>query len=135
MFFKVAGYIADRYPAYVTIPFAFFLQASAVMLFNFLNTPDSLWFYFACLVMQLGDLFQNVCLEGLFSKHLPRDIRGSLNSIYYLSGGIGMLLFSKIAGYLYDNYSHNAPFVIVSSMDALYGTLIIILFCCGKFYC
>lgn len=44
-----------------------------------------------------------------------------------------MLIFSKIAGYLYESYSRNAPFLIVSGMDALYGILIIVMFCCGKF--
>lgn len=72
-------------------------------------------------------------LDGLFAKHLPKDIRGSLNGLYYLCGGIGMILFSKIAGILYDSVGPIAPFMMISLMDATFGFIVIILYCCGKF--
>jgi hypothetical protein len=52
--------------------------------------------------ISIGTLLENVIVDALFTKNLPKDIRGILNGLYYFFGTGGMLLYSKICGTLYD---------------------------------
>jgi MFS family permease len=76
---------------------------------------------------------ENIALDGVFNKNLPKDIRGTLNSGYSFFGGIGLLCFTKLGGYLYDNVSPNSPFVFVGICDVAFAFLVILLKLCGKF--
>jgi len=81
----------------------------------------------------VGSLFENITLEGLFNKNLPKDIRGTLNSAFNLFGNLGMLVFTIVGGYLYDNVGPDSPFLIVSACDCLFALGIIVLILMGKF--
>ena len=68
----------------------------------FLDNPHSLLFKFSCIAIQSLSLIQNILIDGLFSKNLKKEIRGTLNGVYYTFGSLGMLVFAKLGGYLFD---------------------------------
>jgi hypothetical protein len=63
---------------------------------------------------------------------MPKDIRGSLNSMEALFSSVGILIFSKISGFLFDSYGYVVPFLFIASCDFLFGTFVLILKKCGK---
>jgi hypothetical protein len=62
--------------------------------------------YFAATIFYIGNQMENITIRSLFSKNLEREIRGTMNSVMFLVSSVGLLLFSKIGGYLYDNVGH-----------------------------
>lgn len=133
VFFKVAGTVTDNYPSYITIPVSFLFRAIAVGVFLTIDDPRSTFTYVAITLFILGTLFENTTVDGMFNKHLPKDIRGTLNGTYNFFGNIGILLYSKIGGILYDKVSPNAPFILLGACDIAFASLVIGLYLCGKF--
>ena len=132
-FFKLAGAVTDNYPAYITIPCAFILRAIAVCVFLTIDDPRSTFTYVTITLLILGTLFENTTVDGMFNKHLPKEIRGTLNGAYNFFGNLGILFYSKIGGILYDKVSPNAPFVLLGVCDIAFASLVIGLYLCNKF--
>lgn len=132
-FFKVAGYFTDQFPAYINLPLSFCLRASACLVFINIEDPRTVYTYVALSLFILGTLFENTTVNGLFNKHLPKDIRGTLTGAYQFFGNFGILFFTKIGGYLYDTVSPNAPFILLASLDVLFALLVLLLRFCKKF--
>jgi MFS family permease len=84
-------------------------------------------------MMMVSTVFENTTIDGLFTKNLPKEIRGSLNGVYNFFGNFGVLLFSKLGGYLYDSVGPSTPFMIVIVADVVFASFIIVLKLCGKF--
>ena len=120
-------------PAYFTIPLSFALRGTAIIGFMYLERPDTWATYMICSVMFVGSLFENTTLDGLFNKNMPKDIRATLNSAYNFFGNVGLLIFTKLGGYLYDNVGPSVPFLVVAACDFAFVILIIVLRMCGKF--
>ena len=55
------------------------------------------------------------------------DLKGSLAGTYSLSGGVGILILTKLGGMLFDSLSPASPFIML----ALFNTLLL----CGIFLC
>ena len=83
--------------------------------------------------MVIGTLFQSVTVDGLFSKSLPKDIRGTLNGVYSFFGFVGLLFFTKFGGKMFDTVGPRSPFFLVAWLDLAFALLIITLALCGKF--
>ncbi|KAI9807022.1 MAG: hypothetical protein M1825_005739 [Sarcosagium campestre] len=49
----------------------------------------------------------------------PTNLKGSIAGIYSLSGGAGILLLTKLGGYLFDSVSSSAPFYMLAAFNAL----------------
>jgi hypothetical protein len=133
LLFRPIGSFADRYPAYITIPCSFLFRAFAVSMFLMLDDPRAWQSYAVVAVLIVGSLLENTCVDGLFNKNLPKDIRGSLNSAYSFFGNFGILLFTKAGGYMYDNVSPSSPFIVVACCDVVFAVLVIILRLMKKF--
>ena len=57
-------------------------------------------------------------------KHSRQHLKGSIAGIYSLAGGAGILLLTKLGGYLFDEWSPSAPFYMLALFNG-------ILFVCG----
>ncbi|CDW84532.1 mfs transporter [Stylonychia lemnae] len=121
------GHYSDKFQYRITIPIAFTIKASVIFLLIFLDNPNSFLFQLCCIAIQSFSLIQNILIDGLFSKNLKKEIRGTLNGVYYFFGSLGMLLYAKLGGYLYDNVSQDTPFYIASGLNVAFGTLVLIL--------
>lgn len=132
-FFKPAGNFVDRYPGYLTIPTAFILRGIAIITFMFANDPNSYFTYLSVLSLIMGTLLENIAIDATFTRNLPKDVRGTMTATYNFFGKLGVLIFSAIAGLLYDKVGPKAPFLAVVFCDFAYALLIIILRLIGKF--
>lgn len=119
-FFQLAGKFTDKYPPYLTLTISFGVRAFAIMCFLFLKTPDSIFTYLVTILLILGTVLENITIDGTFTKNLPKDIRGTLNGAYAFFGNLGLLIFSKIGGSVYDSVGPAAPFVIVMVCDLIF---------------
>jgi MFS family permease len=126
-FFKISGAFADKYPAYVTIPISFFLRAMSIFAYITITDPRSIMSYIISVLLVLSSFLENTTIDGLFTKNLPKDIRGTLNGIYAFFGQIGILIFAKVGGYLYDNMGPTYPFIFVAICDLVFCAFVVAL--------
>ena len=54
--------------------------------------------------MVLTHASQNLFTDAVFAKNLPREVRGSLYSVYHLVGTFAVLIYTKVGASLHDNY-------------------------------
>jgi nitrate/nitrite transporter NarK len=47
------------------------------------------------------------------------EVKGSIAGVYSLYGGAGILLLTKLGGYLFDKVSFGAPFYIMATFNAI----------------
>jgi len=133
LFFKIGGYFADAYPAYFTIPCSFLLRAISIYVFISVENPLSILAYASTVIMVMASFLENTTIDGMFAKNLPKEIRGSLNGVYAFFGNLGVMIFAKVGGYLYDHYGPNYPFMFVGVCDIVFFTFIVLLRLCNKF--
>lgn len=73
---------------------------------------------------ETSSLLKDVASPSRNRQHL----KGSIAGVYSLAGGAGILLLTKVGGYLFDSVSPSAPFVMLSAFN---GALLLFgLGCC-----
>ena len=81
----------------------------------------------------MGSVFENISVDSVFNKNLPKSTRAVLNATYSGAGTIGMVVFTVVGGQIYDRYGPKAPFVAMLTLDFIYATFIMIISCLGIF--
>lgn len=72
-------------------------------------------------------MLENVTIDGLFTKHLPKEIRGGLNGVYAFFGYFGLLIYSQVGKSLFTHHGSAAPFVFVAVCDLVVCFILIVL--------
>ena len=68
-------------------------------------------------------------LTGRFAQETSRQhLKGSIAGVYSLAGAAGILLLTKLGGYLFDRVSPSAPFYMLASFN---GLLLLLGLLCG----
>lgn len=88
------GYMSDTAPSHITIPFTF--GARALILFGFMSIkrPDTWLATFSASLIIVFTVMENVSVEVLYLRTMPRDVRGAMNGAFAFFGSIGALLFT-----------------------------------------
>jgi len=125
------GYISDIAPSHILIPLSFGIRGLSVVLFMYVERPDS----FACklivVLFGIGTPMEFISVDVLFMRTLPKDVRGAMLGAFAFFGQIGSLIFTQVGGHLFDTVGPKSPFAVVAIADILFFTLSTILACCG----
>ncbi|CDW71223.1 major facilitator superfamily mfs_1 [Stylonychia lemnae] len=114
------GYIADKYKYKHLMAFFTILKIFSIYCFFQLTNPNSIGTKIVYITMFITHSAQNILTDAVFSKNLPKDIRGSLTGAYQLIGTIGILAFTKAGAYLYNEFGPSYPFLFVAFIDGLF---------------
>ena len=76
--------------------------------------------------MIIGTIIENISVDSIFNKNLPKETRGILGGLYSFSGYVGLLIFSLTAGWMFDNIGPKSPFVLVGFLDASFALYVTI---------
>ena len=68
------------------------------------------------------DDHENVPLMPKSRQESRKQLKGSIAGIYNLTGGLGILLLTKLGGYLFDTTSKGAPFFMMAAFNILLFT-------------
>lgn len=66
----------------------------------------------AVIVAGAGNIGTVIATQVLIQQQAPSHIRGSVIGFFGLCGAIGILVASKMGGWLFDNWSESGPFVL-----------------------
>jgi|TARA_B110000285_G_scaffold113854_1_gene129140 MFS family permease len=82
--------------------------------------------YTVCIMMVVGTIVENIAVDSIFNKNLPKETRGIMSGIYSFGGQVGILVYSLIAGYIFDKVGPKSPFILIGVLDALYAIYVIV---------
>ena len=67
--------------------------------------------------MVVATVTESVCCDSIFMKNLNKETRGILNGAYSFAGQIGILVFSLVGGWMFDNMGPKSPFIAIGFLD------------------
>lgn len=124
----IFGVLSERLGAVnaVTIPAGCGLLAFGVL--YFLPNPQMPLVYAGMALAGLADIGMIVSSMALMAAVSSPQHRGALSGVYSFFGALGIIVASKLGGFLFDRFRETAPFAIVavSSGLVLLATLLII---------
>jgi MFS family permease len=77
----------------------------------FVDNPFSGLMIVFAIIIGLSEVGCIITSGVLIAQQTPKRIRGSAIGIFNLTGAIGILVASKVGGYLFDNWRASGPFV------------------------
>jgi MFS family permease len=85
----------------------------------FVQSPLNKAVFGQMVLVGFGEIGMIVTSLSMATSQVPRDIRGSVAGCYSLFGGLGVLFLTKVGGYLFDNWTETAPFLIVGLVSGV----------------
>ena len=119
--FPIVGKICDIVSASKIVPFAFFMRCFTCYLFLILKSPKQTMAYVICPAVVVSSVVEQISIDTIFAKNLPKETRGMLNGVYSFCGQLGIFIYSLVAGYTFDHFGSKSPFVIIALLDFFFG--------------
>ena len=114
------------------VPVAFSLRGAIGYTFLFIKDPESVWATLISVTLIVMTLLEGVSIEILFFRGLPSHIRGTMFGIMAFCGHVGMLIFTFLAGMMFDGIGRNAPFVFLAILDCCFVAIVLVMVSLGK---
>lgn len=113
----VVGKLCDTIDPRKIMPVAFLARCFTTYLFWLLKAPDSPETFVVCVSMVVFTITESVCCDSIFMKNLNKETRGILNGVFAFAGQVGILIFSLVGGWMFDNLGPKSPFVAIGCLD------------------
>ena len=124
--FPVIGKLCDSMDPAKLVPSAFLMRCASTCMFCFLERPDTSKAYMVCVLMIIATVVENISVDSIFNKNLPKESRGALNGLFSFAGQSGILIYSLVGGWMFDNIGRFAPFVVIGVCDFGFAMLCLI---------
>eukprot|EP00347_Sterkiella_histriomuscorum_P015799 403355638 len=125
--------VADTHKYKDIVPWTGTLNLLAIFAIQFISDPRTVYATFVFIMMSTSLFMQNLLTDTLFQKNIPKDIRGSMMGFYNFMGILAILVYSKIGGYLHDEYGSSYPFAFVGIVQVAFIVVIVTLSVSKKF--
>ncbi|OQR93147.1 hypothetical protein ACHHYP_02857 [Achlya hypogyna] len=111
----VFGYIGDRVYRPLVVLASTIIGGIGYFWLYLSTDPTAPIMYLVAVVVGIGEMGIVVSsLSLVTSKAIPCQLRGSVSGAYSFFGTIGILITSKLGGYLFDHWTSTAPFFIMA---------------------
>ena len=77
----------------------------------FVSNPFGTLMIALAVIIGLSEVGCIITSGVLIAQQTPERIRGSAIGVFNLTGAVGILVASKVGGWLFDNWNANGPFV------------------------
>ncbi|CDW84867.1 mfs transporter [Stylonychia lemnae] len=128
----IIGILSDKFKPSNIFIIVFGISAFGALLFTFNDKPDGIITYISVICFNIGNQTQNIAIISLLYKTVEKGTRGTIIGLSNSMSAIGILILSKLGGFLFEEISIKAPFIFVGICDALFIILILILKKTGK---
>lgn len=85
----------------------------------FTSRPDAWYMYLFMAFCGFADIGMIISSMALISSQSSATNRGALSGVFSLFGAVGILVTSKLGGFMFDKLNESAPFSIVSASSAV----------------
>lgn len=121
------GWMSDKYPKIVSLNWSCFVAAVGYLMLGFRENPTDGLAYVATVVIGAGQMGGIICGQALVAYHSPDVIAGSVSGVYGFTGACGILMVTKLGGYLFEEWREGAPLIILAGMNIaqlIYGIIV-----------
>lgn len=106
------GILVDRMNRATAVALTNLISGLGYCSLFFVDDPFSGAMLAAVIVAGAGNIGTVISTQVLIQQQAPAHIRGSVIGFFGLCGAIGILVASKIGGWLFDNWTEAGPFVL-----------------------
>ncbi|MBF0246967.1 MAG: MFS transporter [Alphaproteobacteria bacterium] len=111
------GWLIERYDRVSAIILGMALSGAGFLLYGFIVNPFDWGIIVPTVLVAVGQAGCLVAPQVLTLDLTPKEIRGSVFGLFNLMGGIGIIIFIQIGGYLYDTVGPHAPFMMIGVLN------------------
>ena len=120
LFTPVMGFIADRIDRVTALAIAMAIGTIGYLALGTVGDPfSSPHIIPAAILAGAGEACIIVACPALLGQEAPAKIRGSVIGLVGMCGAVGVLIHAKIAGWLFDMWIYQAPFVYMAGFNLL----------------
>ena len=131
IFGPIFGYMSDNVDARVIVPTTFFVRGLIAFSFRYIDDPTKSSSYILSVLLILVSVMQFLCVEVLFMRNMKSSIRGTLSGMAIFFSSIGMTMFVRVGGILFDKVGPWAPFQLLGTADVSVFVISLIFLACG----
>ena len=111
--------MADRVDRLTNLLTGISLAALGYFALGFAPDPfTSGWIYLVVVIAGIGEAAMIISVPALIGQEAPAHIRGSIIGVAATFGALGIIATNKAAGYLFDNWDYQAPFLFMALLNA-----------------
>jgi MFS family permease len=107
------GRFIERFDRLAAIVVGMALSGLGFLLFGFIVDPFGWSIVVPVVLVAVGQAGCLVAPQVLTLDLTPKEIRGSVFGLFNLTGGVGIVIFIQIGGYLFDSVGPHAPFLLI----------------------
>lgn len=124
----VIAILADRVDRVANLAIGISLAAIGYYALAFAPDPfQSNWIYLVVLLAGIGEAAMIISVPALIGQEAPGALRGAIIGVAATFGAIGIILANKVAGYLFDNWSYQGPFLFMAALNtAMFAWAIVV---------
>ncbi len=116
----VIASVADRFDRVTTLCLSMTIASIGYFALGFSPNPfESPLIYLVVVLAGMGEAVVIVSVPTLIGQEAPARFRGSIIGVAATFGALGIILTNQAAGYLFDNWSYQGPFVFMGILNAL----------------
>ena len=112
------GWLTDKLATEYELLLAYGTRCIAGFAFFVVDDPKDALVTWTIVAFVLASNFEEVCIDSLFSKRLPGDVRAAMISIQTFFSKLGHFTFACIALLTVEKYGIQAGFITVAIADA-----------------
>lgn len=113
------GWLTDKLSTEYELVVAFGVRSIAGFAYFSVTDPSKPIVIWTIVAYMLASNFEEVCIDALFSKRLPGDIRGAMLGLLTLFGKLGHFTFACIAIWTVEKHGITAGIITVAICDAI----------------
>jgi len=115
----VFGILSDRLGPVKAVAVPSLIGVISFGILSSASEPKGVLIYIGMLLSGSADIGMIISSMALISSQSTPTQRGALSGVYSLFGAIGIIVTSKLGGFLFDNYGETTAFYIVSISSAI----------------
>jgi MFS family permease len=115
----VMGWLNDRMDRSNAMALAMGLAAVGYTSVMFIPDPFGFWMYPAGVLLGIGQISAVTASQTLIGQEAPPAHRGAVVGMFSMCGAAGILFISSAGGWVFDQISPVAPFVLIGIANAL----------------
>jgi MFS family permease len=114
------GWLVDRLDRVVALAVSMAIAFVGYLALGIVPDPlNSPWMYLAAILGGAGEAAVVVSGPALVGQEAAPRARGSIIGFVLLFGALGVLVNSKVAGVLFDDWMYQGPFLLMAGMNLL----------------
>lgn len=119
LFAPVMGFLTDRVNRVMALVVATALAGAGYTWIGLLDTPLGPAAYPAAVVLGMGQVAAILAATALLGQEARGTSVGAVSGLFTLSGAVGILLATKLGGWIFDAWMPGGPFVVTGALNGM----------------